>query len=131
MFEKDKILPYDIWSNRKPNANAVKDENGFIVPGTRGDFVSSLVNPKPPHNALKWEAKNIVLKEVCPFCNGRAHLSTRVQDFDGQPIAVAYYECVFCDECFTTTEIDNITILPLLSKKRRLKKVMEIINQPK
>jgi len=77
---------------------------------------------------LKWEASDIALKHVCPFCSGQAKIRAELRDFGiyGESIQ-AFYACVKCEEEFTTTEIDEINITPLLKKKRGTRKVVEII----
>lgn len=110
-----------------------RDENGnhvFMEIGARGYFVANATSTIPPFKPLCIEAKDVVLRMACPICGiGKAKLQSEVRDF-GEPYGQAiclYYECMMCDETFTTTEIDDITVTPLINRKRKLRIVMETI----
>jgi hypothetical protein len=108
---------------------AEKDEKGFIAVGARGSYVQYFTSTKHPHNSLKWEASNVLIKDRCPFCeNGKTRLSCEVRDFGplGEA-AIAFYECMMCDQRYTTTEIDDISMRPLLSKKRKMRMILETV----
>lgn len=93
--------------------------------GSPGMSKMSLRNPE---QRLWWTATNIIIKQPCPFCGGQARITSELRDFGiyGEAIQ-AYYACETCKEDFTTTDLDEINITPLLKKKSGTRKVVEII----
>ena len=105
-----------IWKlNRWTEEASIKkaDYRGF----QRGTFIACYENKI-------WEIKNGIVRMPCPFCDGYASLKS---NFSNGVIHVVYL-CSTCHESFTTNEIDDINILPLLNKKRTIKNLIEIVN---
>lgn len=97
----------------------ISDQSGPI---RYGAFYASGISPKPPHKRLEWRMDYGIVSHPCGICGeGYAALVTR--PFENGDYLVAYYKCGVCEEEYTTNEIDEINLAPMMVDKRKRKRI--------
>ncbi len=77
-------------------------------------------HPKSNRDKLK----NLIMKQIidCPYCDGQAHLQKTANElaFKKELFKVVehFYKCDKCEEEFTTTETDAVTLLQAQNRER-------------
>lgn len=97
-----------------------------------GSFTSHWKTKIHPIEVLKWEMSYGIVKQPCPFCDGRSGLNSELRNIGGSEMIYVFYQCDKCRESFTNTEVDMINFMRLTEKRRRrkliIKTVIEVLN---
>ncbi len=100
----------------------MKTDNTFV-----GEFSSYWRSSKSSY-LLKWRSERVTIRRPCSSCEeGIANLITELNDWGMFETIVAFYRCEKCRFEFSTTEIDEINMKPVLKRKRKINNIVETI----